>query len=175
MGGELPPDGFGLQLRGNRDDYYAPANSLLHKYEQTMAVFILCVRARWSVVLVSRVTTCLRLALQLRHPDVFVTCRVFETGLGIPISLSVIAVAVGRGAGLSMACVNAPGHFMAKLDPGGTAPVHYLDAFEGSIMDRWLWKRVLPLTPFSTALLARAAVGLDKKQCVYAQTMSSLF
>jgi regulator of sirC expression with transglutaminase-like and TPR domain len=61
---------------------------------------------------------------------------VFETGLGIPISLSVIAVAVGQRAGLSMSSVNAPGHFMAKLAPGGTAPVHYLDAFEGSIMDR---------------------------------------
>jgi regulator of sirC expression with transglutaminase-like and TPR domain len=66
------------------------------------------------------------------------TCRVFETGLGIPISLSVVAVAVGREAGLSMFHVNAPGHFMAKLAPGGTALVHYLDAFEGSIMDRWL-------------------------------------
>jgi regulator of sirC expression with transglutaminase-like and TPR domain len=81
----------------------------------------------------------------------FVTCRVFETGLGIPISLSVIAVAVGRGAGLSMACVNAPGHFMAKLDPGGTAPVHYLDAFEGSIMDRWPCNHALLRMLFGTA------------------------
>ena len=89
----------------------------------------------------------------------FVMCRVFETGLGIPISLSVIAVAVGRGAGLSMACVNAPGHFMAKLDPGGTAPVHYLDAFEGSIMDRWIAKDdTLVLETVCTARRALASV-----------------
>lgn len=62
--------------------------------------------------------------------------RVFQTGLGIPISLSVIAVAVGRAAGLSMFCVGAPGHFVSKLAPEGTALVYYLDAFEGTIMDR---------------------------------------
>ena len=89
----------------------------------------------------------------------FVMCRVFETGLGIPISLSVIAVAVGRGAGLSMACVNAPGHFMAKLDPGGTAPVHYLDAFQGSIMDRWIAEGdTLVLETVCTAPRAPASV-----------------
>lgn len=42
MGGELPPVGAGLQLRGNRDDYYAPANSLLHKCDEFMVALILC-------------------------------------------------------------------------------------------------------------------------------------
>ena len=43
MGGALPPAGAGLQLRGNRDDYYAPANSLLHKYDELMELLI-----RWA-------------------------------------------------------------------------------------------------------------------------------
>lgn len=66
-------------------------------------------------------------------------CRVFQTGMGIPISLSVIAVIVGCKAGLSMFYVGAPGHFMCKLAPDGTdAPVYYLDTFENTIMTRFV-------------------------------------
>jgi hypothetical protein len=40
VGGALPPAGAGLQLCGNRDDYYAPANSLLHKCDELMELLI---------------------------------------------------------------------------------------------------------------------------------------
>lgn len=47
-------------------------------------------------------------------------CDVLDRKLGIPITLSVLAAAVGERAGLDVAGVGLPGHFIAKVvDPGG--------------------------------------------------------
>lgn len=55
---------------------------------------------------------------------------VLDRKLGIPITLSVLAVAVGTRAGLDVAGVGLPGHFVAKvIGPGGAAVL--FDPFHG--------------------------------------------
>jgi regulator of sirC expression with transglutaminase-like and TPR domain len=53
--------------------------------------------------------------------------RVIETGVGIPISLSLVYAAVADQAGVSLAGVAAPMHFLARYD--GPSGVYFVDAF----------------------------------------------
>ena len=56
-------------------------------------------------------------------------CDVLDRKLGIPITLSVLAVAVGVRAGLDVAGVGLPGHFVAKVTDGEACVV--FDPFNG--------------------------------------------
>jgi regulator of sirC expression with transglutaminase-like and TPR domain len=51
--------------------------------------------------------------------------RVIDTKLGIPISLAILMIEVGRRAGVSLAGINAPGHFLVRDDADGA----FLDPF----------------------------------------------
>jgi len=55
--------------------------------------------------------------------------EVLERKLGLPIALSVLAIAVGEAAGLTIAGVGLPGHFIAKLIDGPTEVL--FDPFHG--------------------------------------------
>jgi regulator of sirC expression with transglutaminase-like and TPR domain len=56
-------------------------------------------------------------------------CDVLDRKLGIPITLSLLAVAVGERAGLDVAGVGLPGHFVAKVTDGEACVV--FDPFNG--------------------------------------------
>lgn len=80
-------DGF----RGDRQTYYDPQNSYLH--------------------------------------------RVLERRRGIPVTLSVVLIEVGRRAGIELAGIGTPAHFLVRTDHDGQR--RYIDAFgEGRVMDR---------------------------------------
>jgi hypothetical protein len=55
---------------------------------------------------------------------------VLDRRLGIPISLSVLTLEVGRRAGIALAGVGMPGHFLLRLPDG---PV-FIDAFAGGLL-----------------------------------------
>lgn len=57
-------------------------------------------------------------------------CDVLDRKVGIPITLSLLAVAVGERAGLAVAGVGLPGHFIAKVTDDNGAFVLF-DAFNG--------------------------------------------
>jgi regulator of sirC expression with transglutaminase-like and TPR domain len=57
-------------------------------------------------------------------------CDVLDRKLGIPIALSVVAVAVGTRAGLAVAGVGLPGHFIAKVTDADGSEVLF-DPFNG--------------------------------------------
>ncbi|MBI1345708.1 tetratricopeptide repeat protein [bacterium] len=59
--------------------------------------------------------------------------RVIETGVGIPISLSVVYVAVAQRAGIDLAGVASPMHFLARFD--GSRETYFVDPFnQGRIL-----------------------------------------
>jgi regulator of sirC expression with transglutaminase-like and TPR domain len=66
---------------------------------------------------------------------------------GIPITLSIVAIEVARHAGLTLAGVSFPGHFLART---ADEPPVVLDAFHGRLVDRE-----------GLAVLLRRALGAD--------------
>ena len=60
---------------------------------------------------------------------------VLDRKLGIPITLAVVAVAVGTRAGLAVAGVALPGHFVAKVEGPGGAAVLFDPFHEGQLLD----------------------------------------
>ena len=60
--------------------------------------------------------------------------EVLERGRGLPITLSIVYVEAGRRAGLAVAGIGFPGHFLARVGAGEMPIV--IDAFDGRIATR---------------------------------------
>jgi regulator of sirC expression with transglutaminase-like and TPR domain len=75
--------------------------------------------------------------------------QVLERRRGLPIALATLTLAVARRAGVPMAGIGMPGHFVVA-DTAGTEP-RYLDPFDG-------WE---PRTPDALAAIVRRTSGLE--------------
>lgn len=62
--------------------------------------------------------------------------QVIERRRGLPILLSVLYVEVARRAGVDVAGVGFPGHFIVSAEPGGDEPRFYVDPFHGGAIRR---------------------------------------
>jgi regulator of sirC expression with transglutaminase-like and TPR domain len=86
--------------------------------------------------------------------------EVLERGRGLPITLSILYMEVGRRAGLPVAGIGFPGHFLARLGAGELPIV--IDAFDGRIAthadcEARLRAALGPRVAFDPALHLRAA------------------
>jgi regulator of sirC expression with transglutaminase-like and TPR domain len=59
--------------------------------------------------------------------------RVLERRTGIPITMALVYIAVGRRAGIPVAGVGFPGHFLIRI---GTEPAAIVDPFTGTVLTR---------------------------------------
>lgn len=67
------------------------------------------------------------------HPDNSMLDLVLQRGRGLPITLSVLYVETARRAGIELAGIGLPGHYVVGRFPAGGGPPALLDPFAGGV------------------------------------------
>jgi regulator of sirC expression with transglutaminase-like and TPR domain len=69
--------------------------------------------------------------------------HVIDRRTGIPITLCIVYMDVGRRAGLQIEGVGMPGHFIVRVHSGVSETETFVDAFHGTVLDRFECQQLL--------------------------------